>query len=456
MSFYKLLKVFCVDAYEELLKLKVIPRPPYDSPLLAGNPNFTHWGSQLYKLKSHEILQKYLQTSGLQKSLHNVGHTWFWHEEVFEWLFLERVIAEGTGTTLDRKVFDRVFRRAEAELNRKSFRVRRITTIVGIPDLKRPIGFSKEAILAPINFSTHHYELANLLGWRYQDKNRAPSFWLDPDSRLLIQTRVVKKGDNGKDLSNTREQMRDEARQIINTLKVSLDTTILAKHIFMSYLSSFPLLPIDHEEIEDTKGLSISVTNLIGKKEGSRIRSFYQFIGKKPSGGKQEPQFFLSAFDRFASSFRSSQLEQCIIDLIVSLEALFPVGDELRYRLAISVASVLGINDSERQNLYKKVFAGYKLRNAIVHGGRKNQIENVASALRDFFPELKNKSTNDTNKYMGRAVWQLQKIVRSALRAYIHMRLNNPASEWLSTDEIEGLLFDSKECRKVQMRLGLR
>ncbi|MCJ7635066.1 HEPN domain-containing protein [Candidatus Bathyarchaeota archaeon] len=455
MGLYKLMKDFCADAYNELLAMKELPRPPYDSPLIARNPYFTNWGSKLYKLKSHANLQKYMQTSGLQKKLHDIGHTWFWHEEVFEWLFLERVIAESSGITLDGKVFDRVFKRAQAELDRPFFRMRRITVLVGVPDFRHPIELSKGVLLSPIDFSTHHYQLANLLGWRYQDKHRAPAFWIDPDSRLLIQTRVVKKGDDGKDLSDAREQMQYEAKQVVDAIKLSLDTAIFEKQVFSSYLSAFPLLPIDHEETEESKRFSVSVRRLIKKKEISNIRSCYKFIGPSSSGGTQEPQFLLSSLNRFAGSFRFSQLEQSVVDLIVSLEALFPVGEELRYRLATCVASVLGTTDNERKNLYRQVSAGYKLRNSIVHGGRKNQTESMANALKDFFPELKGKPVNDVNKQIGKAVWQLQKIVRSALRAYIHMRTNNPKAEWLDTDELEYLLFDSQKCTEVQKRLGL-
>jgi len=435
--------------------MKELPRPPYNSPLLARNPYLTHWESKLYKLNSHKNLLDYLQESGLQQRLHDVGHTWIWHEEVFEWLFLERVIAESSGgDTVDKKAFDIVFKRAQAELNRPFFHIRRITVLVGVPDLKRPIELSKGLILSPINFATHHYELANMLGWRYQDKHRAPAFWIDPDSRLLIQTRLVKKGDDGKDLSDAHEQMRYESRQMVKAVKVSLDATVLEKHRFASYLSSFPLLPIDYEEIEDTKGLSISNTHLIKRKEISKIRSCYKLICQKDT---QESQFFLSAVDRFANSFRAMQLEQSVVDLIVALEALFlPANDELRYRLATYVATLLGTKDSERQQLFNQVSSGYKLRNAIVHGRRTDQYESIAKSLRDFFPELKTKPVAEVIKHMPRAVWQLQNITRRALAAYVNIRTNNPDAVWPNKDELESLIFDSQRCREIQKQLGLK
>lgn len=455
MSLYKSLKDFCTDAYHELVAMGELPRPPYDSPVIARNPLYT---IRLSKISSCKNLQQYMRSSDLLGKLHDVGHTWLWHEEVFEWLFLERVIGESSGTVLDGRVFDKVFRRAQAELSRTSFRIRRIVVLSGVPNLRQPIKLSPGVYLFPIDFSTHHYRLADLLGWRYQDRHRAPVFWIDPDSRLLIQTRTIKKGDDGKNLLDSLEQMRYEAEQVVKTLRLSLDTPVLCKQIFASYLSGFPLLPIDHVELEESKGFSVSVSRPIKRKEIRDIRTYHKFISQSTSGAKQEPQFFQSAIDRFADSFRFTHIEQSIVDLIVALEALFPVGEELRYRLAICVASLLGTNNRERKDFYRKVYAGYKLRNSIVHG-RRNKANSMAKALREFFPELPAKTSaevNEVNRYTGRAAGELQKIVRRALTAYIYMRTENTQTQWPTAGDLEYLPFDSQKSREVQKKLGIK
>ena len=95
------------------------------------------------------------------------------------------------------------------------------------------------------------------------------------------------------------------------------------------------------------------------------------------------------------------------------------------------------------------------LRNAVVHG-RKNQADSMAKALRDLFPDLENKPTTEVNKHIGRAVRELQGMVRQALRAYIYMRTHNAQAEWPDTDDFDYLPFDSQKLREIQRQLGIK
>ena len=56
---------------------------------------------------------------------------WIWHEEIFVWLFLERVFAETRVGRIDPAGFEIVFRRTQAELERSSIRLRQIVAIEG-------------------------------------------------------------------------------------------------------------------------------------------------------------------------------------------------------------------------------------------------------------------------------------------------------------------------------------
>lgn len=429
-----------------------LPRPPYDSPTIARNPIYT---VPLSKMKSYTQLQEYMHSSGLMDRLHDVGHSWLWHEEVFHWLFLERVIAESWGTTLNEQAFEKVYRRAKAELSRPTFHRRRIVVVSGIPQLKGHLILCLGVYLRPIDFSTSHYEVGNLLWWRYQDKNRAPSFWIDPRSCLLIQGRVIKKGDDGRDLLDSREEMRRQAQLVIRALRLSVDTPIFSKAVFASYLSCFPLLPVAYEEVEEFRDISVEVDRTINRREGRDLKTYFRFISQSEPQGEAVEQFFHSALDRFNDSFRVRRIKQSIVDLIVALEALFPVGEELRYRLATSVASLLGTNDRERKNLFRQTYAEYKLRNAIVHG-RGDQAERTARALREFFPELEGRPTTKVNKHIAKAVRELQRIVRQALRAYIHMKAHNAQAQWPDAEDFDYLPFDSERRHQIQKRLGIK
>jgi len=445
MNLRGLLKNFFIDAYHELTSINELPRPPYDSPLIAGNVIFTH---PLSKLNSHTQLQQYMHSSGLSNKLRDIGHTWFWHYEVFEWLFLECVIAESSGTSLDIKAFDKVFRRASAEISRNSFHMRRITILNGLPKLSSTIELCKGVLLTPV--SSSGYDLARLLGSRFHNRNREPSLWVDSDNCLLIQDRLLSKGNHGSKLLQLGEQLRTEADVVIKTLKLSLDTPICPKAVYSSYLSRFPLLPISHTEFEEYSEISFSVQRPLTKAEILDIHRTFEFIQEK-----KEPEYFETALSRFADSYRVRQVEQNIVDLIVALEAMLGVRvEELRRRLATNVAFLLGKNDGERQRFYRQVSAGYRLRNTIVHGGR-DETREMSNALKEFFPELKSKTQSAVVPYIVKAVEELQNVVRFVLKAYIYMRHNGTRKEWPNVDDLEYLPFDSTKRRLIQKQLGI-
>lgn len=110
MSLGKLLKDFYAEAYQELSNMGELPRPRYDSPLLAGNVTFTY---PLSKLASYKRLEDHMHSSGLFMKLRDIGHTRLWNYEVFEWLFLERVLAESAGTSLNAIAFNKVLSRTQ-------------------------------------------------------------------------------------------------------------------------------------------------------------------------------------------------------------------------------------------------------------------------------------------------------------------------------------------------------
>ncbi len=454
MSLYRLLKNFCTEAHGELLRIGELPYPPYTSPRIAEN---LHCTQPLSRLKTYIQLKQYMDSSGLADQLHDIGHTWIWHEEVFAWLFLEYVIQESGKRFLDKKAFDSVFRCAQAELSRPVFRLRRITVLGGIPKFKSPIILSPNMRLLPIDYPTSDYQVANLLGWQFHLNNRKPSFWVYPDSCLLIQDRIIRKGNHGQDFMDYRQEVNKQTHDILSALKLSLDSIIFETALFVSYLSRFPLLPISYVETEQLTNVRVRMqkrnTPLLRKERGD-ISTCFHFIDKLKSSSKPEPPFFYTALERFTSSFRITEVEQNIVDLTVSLEALLHTDpQELRRTLSTRVAFLLGRNQNERRHLYNKTMAGYGLRNHIVHG--KVGLEKLEQYLKKHFPNPKYNENDGTEMYFGRALLELQNIVRRILRAYIYMRNRKTRAAWPKAQDFEELCFDERECRKIQVQLGL-
>lgn len=445
MNLGKYLRDFCVEAYQKLSDMGELPRPRYDSPLIAGNVSFTH---PLSQLDSHKRLQDYMRSSELSEKLRSIGHTWLWHYEVFEWLFLERVLVESVGTSLDVNAFNRVLSRAQAEILRPSFSIRRITTLNGLPNLVRPISLSKNAALFPCN-----NDLPRFLNIRFQDRHREPPLYVDSDNCLLIQDSVVQKGKDGNNLLRSQEQLRHQAATIMKVLKLSLNTPVYPKAVYFGYLSGFPMIPILHNEFDEFSGFIFSTHRNISRSEIMSIKTNFGLI--ENTLDQAEDATFYFALERLSDSFRGMTENQSIVDLIVALESLLGVRDEeMRRRLASNTAFLLGCTKSATQEYYEHTKAGYRLRSAIVHGG-KDQEKELCNALKAFYPELTNEPPDKVLPYIRKATEELQRIVRLVLRAYLYMRNKHLRGEWPSTDELESLALDPAKRHLVQKQLGI-
>ena len=396
-----------------------------------------------------------MNSSGLSDLLQAVGHRWIWHEEVFAWLFLERVFAESRGSGIDPAGFEKVYRRAQAELRRRSFHVRHIIAIEGIPQIKRSVTVGPGVSLSPIDFRTHHYELARLLQWKYQDTNRPISFWLTSGSCLLIQDRIISKVGDGSQLIDYLDCSRREEEAIVLALKLASDWYIYPKTRFTSHLSAFPLLPLSQETYQEFADISLSEQKPIKPKGLREIRSYFSFVSQYHLAPKAEPDFVVRAFSKLAGSYRVRHEEQNIVDLVVVLEALLGVREELSRRLALNSALLLGKSEFNSRDVYRKVRAAYSMRNAIVHGGQ-NQTKELTRALNRFDPNLKVKTDDDIARSVHTAVLEIRRLVRLILRAYIHMRKQDTRGKWPTAKEIEELQFDSNGRRSLQRQLGIR
>ena len=91
MSLRRLLMNFCRDSIVEMESMGELPYPPFKAPLIADNSYITH---RLSRLDSYKALESFMRESGTTETLLDIGHAWFWHQEVFQWLFLERVILQ--------------------------------------------------------------------------------------------------------------------------------------------------------------------------------------------------------------------------------------------------------------------------------------------------------------------------------------------------------------------------
>ncbi len=100
------------------------------------------------------------------------------------------------------------------------------------------------------------------------------------------------------------------------------------------------------------------------------------------------------------------QAEDCVIDSITALEALWKLDGELSFKLAFRTASLLGITDDAREEIFDTLRIYYRIRSKIVHGSGLS--DNERARVIEYEP--------------------LRSILRATLRAFIHL-LTQPG-EW--------------------------
>jgi hypothetical protein len=80
------------------------------------------------------------------------------------------------------------------------------------------------------------------------------------------------------------------------------------------------------------------------------IENFHKLHSEKWPNVEVALRSFSSMYDRY-----SHQAEDCILDAITALEALFAIGAELSFRLAFLTATILSSDDDERVNSFQEI-----------------------------------------------------------------------------------------------------
>jgi len=92
--------------------------------------------------------------------------------------------------------------------------------------------------------------------------------------------------------------------------------------------------------------------------------------------------FLQLAFDSFELSYETYNRGLAFLSLMISMEALFSGGSEVRYRVSRNAAVLLGKNEDESQKIFEDMKKLYKKRSGIAHGGQDGKQKNSEDFLR--------------------------------------------------------------------------
>jgi len=119
------------------------------------------------------------------------------------------------------------------------------------------------------------------------------------------------------------------------------------------------------------------------------IRAFGDFFGKYWSFVSRPP--IQSAIHHFSSSYERRTLTDRLIELMISLEALFGDKEYQRYKIPLRCSCVICPRGDARKETFHTIRAFYDARSAIIHGSKLELPPNLASKV-DLFEEYVRRS----------------------------------------------------------------
>lgn len=133
----------------------------------------------------------------------------------------------------------------------------------------------------------------------------------------------------------------------------------------------------------------------------------------------QKPQPLYNAVYRFSSSYEKRTLADRLVELVITLEALFGDGsDSLTYKIALRCSSLLYPPGETRKEVFKAIKKVYADRSAIVHGKRLD------------------------SKYSNEEIGRLEDYIRRSMLKFLEQyKKGNPIT---SGEELDELLFFEK------------
>jgi hypothetical protein len=183
------------------------------------------------------------------------------------------------------------------------------------------------------------------------------------------------------------------------------------------------------------RGFVVPPSYVLSKTDESSLLRLWRRTRDFKEEGTKNGKYINIALRRFDLGFEEDNVENKMIDFLIAFEALYlNEMDELRYKLSLRTAVLLGRSDDETTTIREIIAKGYKLRSEIVHGKELSQIriQGKVIALNDF-------------------VRQVEDYLRKSLRSFLVLSKNYKGQE-KTLDLLEKSLTDAKT-RKILRKM---
>jgi hypothetical protein len=440
--FRKKLRAYVSEALQALHAIGEWPRP------FSAELNLDEIGlsllHNLHKGPALAELRKFTYESGIGAFIDATGHGWYTRRtfnDVFLELYARRTYSRDV--RLDGKTFDNVFRAAWAEIVSERVVLRRVVAFTGPPWPKRTQRLRPGLTIARYDINSSRVALSDML---LNDMQRH-FFRLWPEGNGVLVSHEVSfpREPTHHAVFDAMKQLDESTLNIALAMRLATPRPVAVESVHTAQVSHFPLFPM--WETSPT---------------GNRV-SFPMFPGGWTSQFQQRLVTLLhhvqkergarSVASALATRYQASCSErgsQSVVDLVVCLEGLFQVkSEDLRGRLSLRVAALLGSDDDARMRIHREIRCAYDVRSSLVHGAREKHPEDeIRKSLRGAGFEV---AGNDIDSDLAQLADQLRMHVRRSLLASI----SSPGAWPVGDDAWSQLMLSHDRLKSARVALGL-
>jgi len=286
--------------------------------------------------------------------------------------------------------------------------------------------------------SRHRQELSDLLQWTPDQLDKTiGADWMASGSSeyvLVVSTNVPKRPENIV-LSNTGEGAVLTARAMM-ALRLSGEGDIGIGTLFTTRVGGPPVLLMGLSSMPSPIRFAAGSDFIMTEARARSAKKILSQLAELDSEPAESYPELRSALDRFRAAFDRpwAAFADRVVDDMIALESMAVASTELAYTISVRVSGLLADSDGDRVALFRLLKAFYRVRSAIVHGGR----------LGDSAAKLLQRES------------ELRDVVRATLRGMLNLRESDdfrPTTKFLSTT-VDDVVLDSGRRGGLRVAMG--
>jgi len=459
-------------AIKRLCDVGALPRPPRGRFLRLGQDYFHN---ELDDIQEVSKLVDFLKSQALIKSLYvrqdNDTYVLF---EIWRRLLTD-ILADTDGTTVSNAVFNKWFVRFIGELYKESAVWRSVDVIDGLVMDCKQLKLDKYSSLISLRCLTQYdpWHWLDALVPRHDHYFDSVQFAWDTWKNLhsldkatvVVTTMTIPKAEY-----QPRNQPLNKLKQIERSLATIESVRLLkpgtpkliGSAVF--HLSNFPLDDPFGYSSDKYGRLMYEKDTTISRHDYQHVTSLWREIFndkcQHPLMSRNTTSPMEIAEARFFNSYETKGWFENILDLTISLEALFSPSDheELSHRIALRCAWLLqqqgDMDGTLIGNVYNQVKAMYDVRSKIVHGASPKQ-----SQIRKWIGKIRGKDFEESKSEWEQFESSLESardLVRKSLCICRTLsKLSKDGPHWPLPDDFDALLVNNKQRATWQIAAGI-